>query len=271
MRHFQTFGLLALLGFSASPAFGGAWTQDEGRARVIVSGSYYHSSERYNNSGHRQGTPNYGRYELNPYIEYGLYDDVTLGANLSLQRASQNVPGASANVHWGLGETELFARKRMWRQGGLVASVEPMLKLPAPDSRDLPPLGSPNADIGLGGSLGYGRSLFGYHHFANLDTQYRHRFGRQRDQLRMGATLGIGVAPQWTVMPQAFLTYRTSDPGVAGFTQSNADDYHLTRLQLSGVYALSEGLKLQGGAFADVAGTNAGAGQGVLFSVWKHF
>lgn len=267
----QTFGLMALTIMYTQPAFAGAWTQDAGKAKVIVTGSYYDSSDYYNNSGHKQSQPNYHKYELGSYMEYGLYDDVTLGANLSLQRAQQNVPGGSDLSNWGIGESEFFLRKRLYSKDGLVASVEPMFKLPPPSSGDLPKLGAPTPDVGLGGSVGYGTALFGYNHFANLDTQYRHRFGDQKDQVRMAATMGIGVAPSWTVMPQAFLTYRMADSNRATFTQSTADDYNLTRLQLSGVYTVADDTKLQAGAFADVDGKQAGVGRGVLLSVWKNF
>jgi hypothetical protein len=250
-------------------AFAGAWTQARGEGRAIITGSYYGATDFYTNHGSRQSQPRYSKYELNPYIEYGLYDDVTLGANLSLQRAAQQVPGGAEQTNWGVGESEFFLRKRLYQHGGLVASVEPMVKLPTPDSGGVPKLGGPHADVGLGGSVGYGQALFGYNHFANVDTQYRHRLGAQHDQVRISATLGVGVAPQWVLMPQLFMTYRMAES--ATFTQSTADDYNLTRLQLSGVYSMTEDTRLQAGAFADVDGKNAGVGRGVLFSVWKNF
>lgn len=255
----------------SSPALAGAWTQDAGHTKVIVTGSYYESPKIFNNSGKTQAAPNFHKFELNPYIEYGLYDDLTLGANLSLQRAQQNVPGASDDSSAGIGESQFFLRKRLYNQDGVVVSAQPFFTLPPPSANDHPPLGSPNGDIGLGGSAGYSAKVLGYADFANLDTEYHHRFGRQRDQIKMAATLGIGVAPQWMVMPQAFMTFRTSDPGVTSVTQTTADDYSLTRLQLSGVYSMDESTKFQAGAFRDVEGKNTGIGRGLLLSVWKNF
>lgn len=265
-----------LLGMVAVPlmlsgAYAAAWTQEAGKGKVIVTGSYYESPKIFNNNGDKQTAPNFHKYELNPYVEYGLYDDVTLGASFSLQRAQQNVPGASDDSNMGIGESEFFGRYRFYQKDGVVASVQPFFKLPPPATDERPPLGSPNADIGLGGSVGYSMSVFGYQDFMNLDAQYRHRFGHQRDQIRFAATVGVGVAPDWMVMPQAFMTLRTSDPGVTAVTQTNADDYSVTRLQLSGVYSVSDDTKLQAGAFSDVAGKNAGVGRGMLLSVWQNF
>jgi len=270
MRVACAFGVLLFPLFS-SAAFAGAWTQAQGKGLVMVTGSYYGSSKIYNNQGRTQSAPNFQKYELNPYVEYGLYDDMTLGASVSLQRAVQNVPGGADQRQFGVGESEFFLRKRLYNNDGLVVSVQPFFKLPPLNTDARPPLGSPHADIGLGGSVGYGMSLFGYQDFMNLDTQYRYRFGDQRDQLRVAATVGVGIAPQWMVMPQAFLTYRTRNPNVTSVTQSGADDYNVARLQLSGVYSMTEDRKLQAGAFADVEGKNAGVGRGVLMSVWQNF
>ncbi|MBY0406217.1 MAG: hypothetical protein K2Q01_00875, partial [Rickettsiales bacterium] len=217
MRLFYCIGLLSLW---SAPALAGAWTQDVGHANVIVTASRYASSDFYNSNGNRTAQADYRKYELNPYIEYGLYDGVTLVGNLSLQSAEQDVAGGFTRHSWGLGESEFSVRARLWQGYGFVVSAEPMVKLPPPDSSTLPPLGSPNPDAGLTGSVGYGMDAWGQHHFANLDTQYRHRMGRQRDQVRVNATVGIGVARDWVVMPQAFLTLRTDDPQVASFTQS---------------------------------------------------
>jgi len=196
---------------------------------------------------------------------------LTAGANLSLQRAHQygSATGAS-QTSWGLGDSEFFLRKRLWQQGGLVVSAEPMVKLPSPESSDtLPKLGGSSPDAGLGLSAGYGFNAYGFSHFADIDTQYRHRFGTPKDQINIAGTLGIGVAPQWTIMPQAFLTYRTVTPTAAVFTNSSSDDYNLVKLQLSAVYKATDDISLQFGGFSDIAGKNTGGGGGALFAVWK--
>ena len=192
-------GLIALVPLFSSPAFAGAWTQTAGDTKIILTTSYYESPKIFNNSGHTQAAPNYHKFELNPYIEYGLYDDVTLGASFSLQRAQQNVVGGRDQSHTGIGESEFFLRKRLYNQKGVVLSVQPFFTLPPPVADAQPLLGSPNGDMGLGGSAGYGAMVFGYQDFANIDTEYRHRFGSQKDQIKTAFTVGIGVAPQWMV------------------------------------------------------------------------
>lgn len=245
-------------------AHAGAWTQAPGKGLLIVSGSYYSSDKRITNQGHKQSQPTYSQYLLNPYLEYGLYDGITLGANLNAQRTHQ-----SSQSNWGIGDSEFFLRYRLLQRGGFVVSAEPMIKLPGIDGdNDSPKIGSDHPDAGLGLSAGYG---WGQGHFAALDTQYRHRFASPKDQVNLAATVGISVTPQWMILPQAFATLRTASPASAGFTQSSGDDYNLYKLQLSAVYKINAGTSLQLGGFSNIDGKNTGTGEGVLISVWKTF
>ena len=251
-RYYQ--GLLYLSTIAAPTlAFAGAWTQAQGNLHLITTASFYH------------------QYELNPYVEYGLRDDITIGGSVELQHLHQSTFGVPGNSDWGVGDSEFFVRKRLWNEGGFVASLEPMVKLPSMESSALNPrIGNQNYDAGLGGSLGYGFSALGLHHFADIDTQYRHRFGNRNDQLRVSATLGLAMTPRWMLMPQAFLTYRAGVNGQSVFTQSSSDDYNLTRLQLSAVYDVSDKVRVQFGGFADVDGKNTGMGKGLLVALWTH-
>lgn len=267
MRFLSTVTCALALSAIAADAQAGAWTQASGSGVAIVNGSYYSTDKLYNNGGNKQSQATYSKYELNPYLEYGLWDGVTAGANLSLQRAHQ-----SSDSNWGLSDSEFFLRKRLWQGSGFIISAEPMVKLPSPEAADSSPkIGGTHPDAGLGLSGGYGFSTGKLNHFAGLDTQYRHRFGRPRDQLRISGTVGISVTERLMIMPQAFLTYRTSNPGTASFTQSSGDDYNLAKLQLSAVYKMSDGVSLQLGGFAHVDGKNVGSGNGVLVAVWKQF
>lgn len=253
--------------FVAASAHGGAWTQPAGHGQVILNGFYSTSHSYYDNRGRKFSQPAYSKYEINPYIEYGLTDSITLGANLSAQAAKQ-----SDYFNTGLGDSEFFARLHVAEIHGLQISLQPLVKLPSPESRDeFPMIGSRHPDGEIGLSLGYGFDLFGQHHFANLDTAYRHRLGAPKDQLRLSPTLGIGLSQHWMVLPQLFITRRTDAPANAGFTQSTGDDYSETKLQLSAVYRMNSHLTLQAGAFSQLKGKNTGSANGVLLGVWRSF
>ena len=267
MRFQQIVSLAVIL--CATQAYGGAWTQPQGDTQLILSAATYDSHQLYNVKGRLRPQASYHKYELNPYIEYGYRDDLTLGSNISLQRTQGS---SRADSNWGMGDSEFFIRKRLLESDGFVASVEPLIKLPSFQSsgQDIPKLGASHGDIALGLSTGYGFSAFQLPHFINLDTQYRYRLGAAKDQIKIAATTGFHVSSAWMIMPQAFVTYRTTTPRHSNFTQSSGDDYNLVRFQLSAVYALTDATSLQCGGFTDTDGKNAGRGKGVLLALWKH-
>ena len=90
----------------ASSAFAGAWTQDPGNGLFILNGLYYSADKLWDNSGHKQSQPTYSKYELDPYLEYGLADGVTIGTNLSLQRAHQDGHLLLQHLHLHLRQAE---------------------------------------------------------------------------------------------------------------------------------------------------------------------
>ena len=257
----------------ASPAFAGAWTQKAGSGIFIVTAGTYTADNYFNNSSHKQPQPQFSKYELNPYLEYGWTDSTTLGANLLLDRAHQDGgPGSTGHTNWNLGDSEFFLRSRLWQKDGFVLSAQPMIKLPSPESGHAqPPIGGIYPDAGFGLSGGYGFPAWGLNHFMNVDTQYRYRFGAPHDQVRLDITAGIGVTPKWMLMPQLFQTWRTASSPAAPFTNSPANDYDETRLQLSAVYRWRSETSFQFGAFDDVAGKNTGTGHGVLVALWRNF
>lgn len=256
-----------LLCLTASLAHAGAWTQNDGKALLITNISYYSTSKFFDNSGNKKLFNNYSKYELNPYLEYGLRDDLTVGANFFLQRASQN-----ATSNWGIGDSEFFIRKKLWQKDGFMFSAEPMLKLPSLEKQSSQPrIGSKNFDTGLTFSGGYSFKAWGLDHFTNLDAGYRHRFGTPNDQLKFAATAGFSLSKKYMLFTQIFNTTRLKNPANPAFTQSSGDDYDLTKLQISTIYKIDDKLSFQVGAFSHLTGRNVGGGNGATFTINKEF
>ena len=260
--------LLSTIGISvATHAFAAAWTQAQGNAQVITTVSSYVSDAYYDRMGHRQKQNSYAKQELSAYAEYGLRDWLTLGGSASLTRATQN-----DSENWGLSDSDLFARIRLWQGEGAVFSVAPIAYLPSPTSRDDDPiLGSATPSGGVQLSAGYGFEAWGNHHFAAVDNTYIKRMGDAGDQWHMDMTLGIGISSDITLMPQLFLTRKVGGNTRSAFTQSASDDYDLSTARLSVVYAVSDKLSVQVGAYQDINGNNAGKGTGALIALWRNF
>lgn len=248
----------------------GAWTQHKGSGQLILNTLHYTTTERWRNDGLNVPQARYSKTELNPYVEYGVTDWLTLGGSTFIDYLDD-----STDTNAGLGDTELFARTRLWQGKRSVFSLQPMVKLPSPMSHPnkTPALGSRSADVGVSAISGTAFPLFGQMHFAEAEAGYRYRFGQQKNQYIFSATLGLRLSDDLMVMPQLFQTIRAEDEVVIGnaFTQSPRDDYDLTKAQLSIVYQLDDVNSIQIGGFKHIAGRNTGAGGGALLSYWRNF
>ncbi len=267
--------VFASLTFCIIPSFSyaGGWVQDAGKGLFVQNISYYSTNKYFDNSGNKQRINRYHKYELNPYIEYGLSSDWTIGANIFLQRTSQRNSVTTKNqTNWGIGDSEFFARRKLWQKDGFAFSVEPMVKLPSLEKKsEQPQIGSRYFDSGLTFSGGYSFKAWQLDHFINLDAGYRHRFGTPHDQLKFTATAGLSVTKQASIITQVFTTSRINEASQPSFTQSSADDYDLTKLQISAMYKMDDKLSFQAGAFTHIDGRNVGSGSGATLSANKAF
>lgn len=258
-------------------SYAGAWTQDYGKGLFIQNISYYSTNKYFDNSGNKQSLNNYSKYEFNPYVEYGLRDWLTVGANIFAERSSQdNSISGNNQTNWGIADSEFFIRSRLWQKDakkyGLVFSVEPMVKLPSLDKKSgQPQIGNKNSDAGLTFSGGYSFKAWELDHFINIDAGYRHRFGTPNDQIKFAATAGLSITKNTKILAQIFSTSRIENTSQPLFTQSSSDDYDLTKLQISAIYKIDDRISFQVGAFSNVAGRNIGSGDGGLLAISKEF
>lgn len=257
-----------LWGFPHS-LFAAAWPQKPGELLYVNNFYAYDTTEFQDINSLPSATPRYRKFDLNPYVEYGLNAWVTLGGSLSLLHLRQAQFTGPTRANTGIGDVELFLRTPIYRQQGFVASLQPLIKLPSlTSSSDFPEIGSDQLDAELRGLFGYGFEAWKQDHFANLEVAYRHRFGTPHDQIRIDATLGLRPTERWLILPQVFTTLSTDLPASAPAVISREQDYDLIKYQLSAVYDVSDSLALQFGGFTDGYARNTGQGDGLLFSVW---
>jgi protein XagA len=258
--------LLPALTFSHS-AVAGSWVQPKGQLEYTQSYSYYNSNHYRDVRGVRRSTSAYRKHELNPYFEYGLSENTTLGANLFLPYVNK-----AGKAHYGIGDSEFFARRKLWKAHGYVLSFAPLVKLPTlPRNNSQPPIGSSHIDVAGITSLGYGFSAFGRNHYLNFDVEYRERFSKPNNQWRFTASAGIQLSERWMVIPQLYVTSTPTKAISPTFTQTSNDDYDLTKLQLNLEYKLDEKRALTFGAFHHHDGKNTGLDNGLMVSVRTRF
>jgi len=252
-------------------AYAGAWTQKENARQLITSATFYKAPRYFSALGTQLPQPDYHKQEFSVYGEYGLYDDVTLGAQLNLTRVYQDSK-TSENSSWNLGDTELFARKRLWQGKRSVWSLQPSVTLPSPEhGHNGPNVGSAHGSAGLRASYGRNFNAFGNAHYADISIAYVYRLGRPANQVKLDATAGLKVSERWQVIPQLFVTKSTAPIQTTTFAQSTDDNYDLFKMQISVQYALDEKRAVQVGAFHHIAGRNTGAGSGIVFGYVRNF
>tara|TARA_B100000989_G_scaffold242722_1_gene189678 strand:- start:117 stop:944 length:828 start_codon:yes stop_codon:yes gene_type:complete len=257
---------------AAGHAHAGAWTQAQGDLLAISNQVYFTSDAFWDLDGDKQSQSRFNKYEINPYLEYGLRDDITLGANLFLQYVRQDINGQSED-NIGLADTELFLRKRLYKDDNWVISLQPLLKLPSQFSDDdaLPRGGSSPWDAELSLMAGYSFKALARYHFVDSRIAYRKRANSLRDQVKLEAKLGWQLYDGFYVIPAAYATLSTDLPDNATFQQSGELDYDLYKLELTGLYKLDDSRFVQAGGFAHVDGRNTGKGYGFMLSIGQTF
>ncbi len=263
MRGRSVAGVLIALSFPAS-AGAGAWTLPDGTGQWLASLELA-TSTAYFDHGSLRSTPRYNKAEPSLLIEYGLTDRLTAIANPGLQHIGIAAPTNAGRS--GLGYTEFGARYAFFRDSDWVVSGQATLRLPGTtDTSNPAAIGYTDVEADV--RLLFGRSLKinGMPAFIDIEPAERIRTQGYPSEFRLDATLGIVVAPRWTVLAQSF---NVCSEGGGRSIFGGSYDYE--KLQLSAVYALTAAWSLQGGAYTTYAGQNALQQNGLVFAVWRKF
>jgi protein XagA len=261
---------------AAGIAHAGAWTFPQGSGQVILNNLYYSATDEFTRGGHRRSFSDDGeftKYEFNPYIEYGLRDDLTLVLNLFARRVAFS-NNFSDDVNFGLADPEIGLRYRLSPPSAqTVWSVQATLKLPVAVPHDTPPLGNEQTDAEARLLVGRGFSIAGHWAYWDVELAYRFRDEAPADEIKLDATLGVSLSERWLAIGQFFGTRGLRNGSVIRIQGNPTIDtnYDLYKGQLSIVYQLTQSVRLQAGYVRDLAGRNTGAGQAALLAVWFRF
>lgn len=281
-------------------AIAAAWVQGKGVGQVITSFGSYTSTRYSDPGGHSKDSNNqFTKYEINPFFEYGLTDDVTIGVNPLLQYWQTKsiekdfVTKSPGNCNFSiytsgtLLESEFLIRKKIVQKDNAVVSLQPLVKIPCIKFE------------GSGASLiwnsyevemrmlaGYGfkweadgrlRPFTGQYHFVNMEAAYRKKNGNFSDQIKIDGTLGFRYSKDTLLLAQLFSVISTGEEvfgskeiGSNSFVP-NIDNYYNVKLQFSSVVQFTQSSSIQLGFYSDIFGKNYGSGNGMIVSLWKGF
>lgn len=248
---------LLILSWSFS-AHAGAWLLPKGDGIAITQISTFSSDRYWDAQGNRQPQARYGKWEIQPYIEYGLTTRHTIGATAYLQRAEQ-----AGETNTGIADPEFFVRTLLWQGESQVVSLQPLVKLPSLFAhRASPRGGSSSADAEL--SLLYGQNLhlFSDRDYLDLRAGYRYRTNLLYGQYKADAALGLSPWVGWQIIP-ALRLIKAEKIDTTTFVQDGDLDYDLLKAELTVAYALPGGNWLQASYFDHIDGKQTGDGRGV--------
>lgn len=257
-----------LSALAGGEAQAGAWPQDEGRWLVINSFTYSETNTTgYNLQGQKAGSGAYKTFEFSPYIEYGVSEDWTLGAQprLDLVNLSYN-NGRPSQSGSGLAAVNLFARYTVYRWDFDVLSVQGMLSVPGVAGNNQPVVASQWAAFEP-------RVMWG-HSFditddisAFLDTELAYRIdaGHNADQVHLDVTIGVTPDPDWLFMIASSNTLSMRN------NIDNGGDFDQYRILVSGAYQVMDDVWFQLGVFQDIATRKVSRSRGLTAALWFRF
>lgn len=266
MRQLPRF-LCVFLFLIPSVSLAGAWLQPEGKGQWIAQSSYYTNNEFFDANGARTNQDRFTKYELQPYVEYGLTPLLTVGASAYLQQVSQ-----SGENNYGIADPEIFSRSVLWKSDHEVLSLQPLIKFKSRFADEgVPRGGSRSTDIEL--SLLYGRSVhwLSNNDFIDLRGGYRYRANRLNDQWRFDAMAGIEVAPDWLILPAVRAIISTDLQDKTTFSENGDQDFDLYKAELGIGYRMGPDRMLTATGFTHVYGAQTGNGLGIILSVMQNF
>ncbi|PIR38437.1 MAG: hypothetical protein COV35_06625 [Alphaproteobacteria bacterium CG11_big_fil_rev_8_21_14_0_20_39_49] len=227
-----------------------AWTQAKGEGQLILNVSGYKSNKYYDHDSQLQSSDiDFQKLEVNPFFEFGITDNLTVGLNQTLQYWNFDNPESSSinnirqcdlsdslnsglidssNLNVFMTDAEIFARMQIYSNDNFVISLQPLVKSPCLlfvngymqipgndidyEIRALAGWGfkwDPDIDIGF-----FKIPFSGQNHFINFETAYRKRSTRFADQLKFDATAGFRYQKDLLILAQMFSTFSAFDKNV---------------------------------------------------------
>ena len=171
--------------------------------------------------------------------------------------------GGQHPAHYtGVGTSDLGVKVGLYEAPGIAVSLQTTARL-APVRTGSPALvGNRDSGADLRLLVGKGLAIAGLDTFVGIEAAYRTRGDGWANEIHIDLTLGIRPLPRLLVLAQVF------DVLAVGAAPQHTS---WTKVQGSLAYDLDARWSIVGGAFATVAGRNAGRELGPLAAVWYHF
>lgn len=256
--------------FVAAGADASAWTRARGQYLFVVPVEYSVAGKQFDSNGDKIDRLRFQQVQIGPYLEYGLTDTLTIGAQPNYRWVRQEVALGEDAHNSGLADVNVFARYRIWGKGAAAFSAQALVKAPVEsDETEIAPLGFDQVDVE--GSLLYGNSheAASGRIFYNLDVGYRKRFKTPSDEVHGNGYVGWSPrGNRWSFVLASNNSFGLSNEEDNLFEALTArPDYRRNQAQLSASYRLSETASVVGGGFTTFSGRDVGVAHGAFISL----
>ncbi len=245
-------------------AHAGAWTLRESEGSAFLQGTATWSDHAFDGASSLFAAQTYDKVTTQLFLEYGAADWLTLMAAPELVSISVGAP--TDQSYFGPGYSDIGARLRL-AQGGVpgldyVVSAQVVGRIPgAKPSEGAAVIGYVDGELDLRLLAGFSFALWGYDSFLDLEVAQRQRYGAAPNEFRLDATLGVRVAPRWLALVQSFNVISEGAGDGPVFDVS----YEYYKLQLGGMYDLSQSVSLMVAVVSTYYARNAPQENGIVF------
>lgn len=262
---------LVIFVLCSTSAWAGAWVQPEGTTFVSVK-TLVTTTDRFfdeNSNVHQRGGW-FTKYEVNPYLEYGLTERDTVSINVLAQRLTDSATDSSTT---GLADLELGWRRRLWKDDHTVISAQLTAFIPTGYSlEDTPNLGYDRLGLEPALWVGRGFSLGGRSGYLEAQTGLRWYAGYPSEQFRGQATCSYDLFPWLSPFATLELHYglgNGKDQEENGHTI--VADYRLLKGVLGVTTPLTDRVRLTAAWQQHLWGETTGLDGGAYVGVWVLF
>lgn len=251
---------LAMAGLAcATPVKADGFVREKGETRIIISGVFTDSARGFDGNGNVFDLNDYDQDQVFINAEHGLTDDLTL----ILSPSYRNISIEGENDVSGLGYTDLGLRYALAQGSNWLVSTQALLRIPGKGRSDLlAQVGNTSTDID--GRIAAAYFENGY--FVSGEGGYRFRSGDLPNEFHFDLSAGVDATDRLLLLATSANTI--SDGRGQGLVNQ---EYRYGDLYLSGVYQVTDNLRIQAGYTGTVYGKNALRQRGPLVGLWLEF
>ncbi|MEO1242754.1 MAG: hypothetical protein AAFX54_12670 [Pseudomonadota bacterium] len=246
-------------------AIASPWTRADNEFLVISRADYFKADLQPVNTPDGFVDSQFQRIESNTYAEFGVTDDVMIGAK-AVYGTTWLTRGADTETATGFSEVEGFGQYQFLRSGRDAGSIRIAAAVPANFSSGVrPALQADGVDIDI--SALYGRNIYDndFKVFSSIEGGFRKRTGNAADHIRLQSTIGVEPDAQWLFLLETFATVSLRNEELDGA------DFDVVRIQPSILWRFSNRWGLQAGAAEEIAGRNIALGRTFFIGLWSRF